>query len=464
MGLKLPPRAIDLDIFSSEWVHSFHGCPNYVVSSVLQEGSLLMPGDMLMDGTKLVNRLTRGGEERIGVYTSPSIKYSELDIYTKPITWEGHEVRIVLQCRQKASSFTVEGETIGWNRKYQDTPISYFFDNDKIERFTRAKGAIIPYRILVGIDIKTREHEEHKKKEDRLQFGEHAAQEQERKRKMVAEVRQKLAFEAEQRRVQQEAKKLADEQQEKAYELYKIELTTLQLELQQARETLEKMKARFRSGKIDSFVPLEGHGIADEHCRLSLQEVPCAPSESRKGHRSTPFQKRARKFKVNITCFAPITFLRNDKLSEPSNDGKPPQLQRGISFLDAPSHQLEHGDVFMMGEAIFVFIEPGGKTLEIAFSDLVTHNRQTMKFDAAATKLQRWFRSCEKNKKRPILLTEDQAIETDQVHVRHLLLLLGTNLFPCLHARGTKKVDLRVCVCRCTSCITVLLRWKLQQS
>ena len=40
---------------------------------------------------------------------------------------------------------------------------------------------------------------------------------------MVAEVRQKLAFEAEQRRVQQEAKKLAD-----AYELYKIELTTLQ--------------------------------------------------------------------------------------------------------------------------------------------------------------------------------------------------------------------------------------------
>jgi len=41
---------------------------------------------------------------------------------------------------------------------------------------------------------------------------------------MVAEVRQKLAFEAEQRRVQQEAKKLADD----AYELYKIELTTLQ--------------------------------------------------------------------------------------------------------------------------------------------------------------------------------------------------------------------------------------------
>ena len=158
-GLKMGPRAEDLDIFCDDWVHTYHGCPSSVVASVLREGSLLMPGDTLIDGTALPNRLTRGGTDRIGVYTSPSIKYSELDIYTKPAQWEGHEVRVVLQCRQKCGSFSVGGETIGWKARFNNTPISSFFSNDQIERFTRAKGSIIPYRILIGLDIKTREQE-----------------------------------------------------------------------------------------------------------------------------------------------------------------------------------------------------------------------------------------------------------------------------------------------------------------
>ena len=123
------------------------------------EGSLLMPGDLLINGTPLPNRLTGGGEHRIGVYTSPSIKYSELDIYTKPRTWKGREVRVVLQCRQKIGTFASQGETIGWNRRWNYAPISRFFDNDKIERFTKAKGTIIPYRVLVGLGVTTRDHE-----------------------------------------------------------------------------------------------------------------------------------------------------------------------------------------------------------------------------------------------------------------------------------------------------------------
>ena len=94
-GLEIPPRAKALKIFSSDWVHAFHGCPASVVPSILLEGSLLMPGDTLMNGTPLPNRLTGGGEHRIGVYTSPSIKYSELDIYTKPRSWQGREVRVL---------------------------------------------------------------------------------------------------------------------------------------------------------------------------------------------------------------------------------------------------------------------------------------------------------------------------------------------------------------------------------
>ena len=55
-----------------------------------------------MDGTKLPNRLTAGGEDRFG--------------------------------------------------------------NDEIERFTKAGQSIIPYRILVGLDVTTREEEEARKK------------------------------------------------------------------------------------------------------------------------------------------------------------------------------------------------------------------------------------------------------------------------------------------------------------
>jgi len=130
-----------------------------VVSSVLQEGQLLKPGDTLMDGTKLANRLTKGSEDRIGLYTSPSIKYCELDIYAKPCRWAGRSVRMVLQCRQKPGSFSPAGETIDWKGRFGNAPISTHFGNDEIERFTRAGGSIIPYRILIGLDVVTREDE-----------------------------------------------------------------------------------------------------------------------------------------------------------------------------------------------------------------------------------------------------------------------------------------------------------------
>jgi hypothetical protein len=79
--LRLPPKAHALDAF--KWCVSFHGCASSVVSSILQDG-LLMPGDTLIDGTELPNRCTKGGKERIQVYTSPSIKYAELDSENAP--------------------------------------------------------------------------------------------------------------------------------------------------------------------------------------------------------------------------------------------------------------------------------------------------------------------------------------------------------------------------------------------
>ena len=169
-GLQIPPRAKVLNCFA-EWPVSYHGCPSDVVASVLNHGGLMMPGDRLMDGTELPNRLTGGDADRIGIYTSPSIKYSELDIYTKPVLWDGSQVRVVFQCRQdmktKFSALRIEGETIGWECRFGATPISRHFPNSEIERYTSARPSIIPYRILVGIDIITRWSEEEEKAVER---------------------------------------------------------------------------------------------------------------------------------------------------------------------------------------------------------------------------------------------------------------------------------------------------------
>jgi hypothetical protein len=103
-GLKVAPRAEALRIWDT-WHVAYHGCPPHVVSSILAEGQLLMPGDTLLDGTKLGAPHTLGGEGRHFIYTSPSYLYSSLDVYTSPSIWNKHRVRVMLQCRQKPGTF-----------------------------------------------------------------------------------------------------------------------------------------------------------------------------------------------------------------------------------------------------------------------------------------------------------------------------------------------------------------------
>ena len=53
----------------------------------------------------------------------------------------------------------IEGETIAWKTRFGDAAISQHFPNCEIERYTDARNSIIPYRILVGMDVVTREEE-----------------------------------------------------------------------------------------------------------------------------------------------------------------------------------------------------------------------------------------------------------------------------------------------------------------
>ena len=148
-GIQTPPRARSLQIFE-KWAVTYHGIKASNVASVLNEGGLLLPGDTLLDGTTLKAAHTRD-DDRQRLYTSPSVLYSEMAVYTEPIHFRGSNAKIVLQCRQ-LPDFEICGETIGWERKNPGKRISPSFANSEIERYTLRRNAIIPYRILVKLE------------------------------------------------------------------------------------------------------------------------------------------------------------------------------------------------------------------------------------------------------------------------------------------------------------------------
>jgi hypothetical protein len=147
-GVKIPPRAVALNIFE-RWAVSFHGLKAANVASVLNEGGLLLPGDELLDGTTLRATHTRD-EDRHKLYTTPSVLYAEKPIYTEPIIFRGSRAKVVLQCRQQPN-FEVCGETIGWEREHPGVAISPHVSNSEIEWFTKRRSSIIPYRILIKL-------------------------------------------------------------------------------------------------------------------------------------------------------------------------------------------------------------------------------------------------------------------------------------------------------------------------
>ena len=81
-GLALPPRgkSKNLDIFN-RWSVSFHGTKNpLVLSSVLNCGQLMKPGDKMLDGKVLHSTKCAGRQDKV-FYTSPTVKYAGLKFY-----------------------------------------------------------------------------------------------------------------------------------------------------------------------------------------------------------------------------------------------------------------------------------------------------------------------------------------------------------------------------------------------
>lgn len=135
-----------------EWIVTFHGTSTNAAQSILETRQFCLPGDMLIDGTRLGIRPGHIPDKK-HIYTSPSIAYSSLSVYSpsyefsSSITNEDHEVQIALQCRQKPGTFKVQGETIGARSRR----ICSFIPNSHIEYFTEARAALIAYGLLIKI-------------------------------------------------------------------------------------------------------------------------------------------------------------------------------------------------------------------------------------------------------------------------------------------------------------------------
>jgi hypothetical protein len=152
-GLKVHPgRAASLKIFQ-EWHVTFHGVKSEtVLKSVLDTGSLMKPGDRLLDGTVLRSTKCAGRQDSF-FYTSPTIRYAGLKFYAEPQWWRGGTMcaSIALQCRQRPESFRTQGETMLFEKQWEGhlAMTCPHVDLDEIEWFSDTHVAAIPYGLLV---------------------------------------------------------------------------------------------------------------------------------------------------------------------------------------------------------------------------------------------------------------------------------------------------------------------------
>ncbi|CAF3834497.1 unnamed protein product [Rotaria sp. Silwood1] len=148
-GLSVDPTLADCHDIWRTWIVTYHGTSTLATESILKQRQFLIPGDTLIDGTRLAVRPGHiPGMEY--VYTSPSIQYASLDMYSvrynfRASSGQQYQAKIVLQCRQKPGTFKIQRETIGQGTRR----ICKFISNEQIEYLTNYRSSVVPYRLLV---------------------------------------------------------------------------------------------------------------------------------------------------------------------------------------------------------------------------------------------------------------------------------------------------------------------------
>lgn len=133
------------------WANCYHGTSISSAKSVIEHRQLLLPGEETLDGKTISIRSGHIAGE-VFFFTTPTIKYAELPCYASNYTFTAtdkkkYKVKVVLQCKQKPNSITVQPETVRATK-----PICRFISNDKVEWKTRQRASIMPYGLLVKIE------------------------------------------------------------------------------------------------------------------------------------------------------------------------------------------------------------------------------------------------------------------------------------------------------------------------
>lgn len=133
----------------NKWIVTYHGTTKIAAQSIISHRQFCLPGDELIDGTKLA---IRPGHipGQMSIYTSPTIAYSSHPAYSPVYEFHSadnnckYEAQIVLHCRQAPNTFKVGPETIGAKGK-----ICQFIPNSEIEYFTQRRASLIAYGLLI---------------------------------------------------------------------------------------------------------------------------------------------------------------------------------------------------------------------------------------------------------------------------------------------------------------------------
>lgn len=140
------------------WANCYHGTSIKSAKSIIEHRSLLLPGEQKMDGKDIAIRPGHIPGENF-FFTTPAINYASLSTYAtsydfkSPIDKKDYYITVVLQCKQKPDSFTVQRETVGAARKR----ICPFIKNEEIEWKSKQRSSIIPYGILLRVErVKSR--------------------------------------------------------------------------------------------------------------------------------------------------------------------------------------------------------------------------------------------------------------------------------------------------------------------
>jgi len=149
LGLQIDPVIMKTQDIWNKWIVTFHGTTKIAAQSIIAHRQFCMPGDTLIDGTKLGIRPGHIPDQMF-IYTSPTIAYSSGPVYSPTYDFHStendadYQAQIVLQCRQKPKTFKTGPETIG-----ATDVICPHIPNSEIEYFTDRRGSLLAYGLLV---------------------------------------------------------------------------------------------------------------------------------------------------------------------------------------------------------------------------------------------------------------------------------------------------------------------------